>query len=169
MSKPDMTAMLQSFLAAQQGGTTVNVATQPEPVATVTEPEPTVTEPEPTPVEPTPELATVNAELPLANVDVAALLAALMQGQAPGNGKTKAKPTGKWESCDVEMPNGEKLHLRVAPKGYGCVGFEGRNDYSCFFGYRERHEAIANLFGDGYRKVVLDRLIQMGLRYMNAE
>lgn len=168
-SKPDMAAMLQSFLAAQNSGNVVNVPTTqpvatPEPVATV------VAEPEPeSPVEPTPELAPINAELPLANVDVAALLAALVQGasqaQPKANGKAKANGNGgKWESCDVELPSGEKLHLRVAPKGYGCVGFEGRSDYSCIFGYRQRHEELANLFGDGYRTHVLNRLIAMGLK-----
>lgn len=169
-SKPDMAAMLQSFLAAQNSGTVVKVpatepTTTPEPVAAA------VAEPEPeSPVEPTPELAPINAEL--ANVDVAALLAALVQGAGQAQPKAKAKGNGnggKWESCDVELPSGEKLHLRVAPKGYGCVGFEGRSDYSCIFGYRQRHEALANLFGDGYRTHVLNRLIAMGLKDLPTE
>lgn len=174
MTKVDMATMLQQFLAAQSNGTTVNVA----PVAVEEVPTPTPVIPQvPTPVEPvtpTPELASAQAELTKLPTDPAALAELLKAAlgstatTSPGVAKS-AKAKAKWESCDVELPNGEKLHLRVAPKGYGCVGFESRNDYSCIFGYRQRHEVLANLFGEGYRTTVFDRLVEMGLKDYDAE
>lgn len=169
MTKVDMATMLQQFLAAQSNGTTVTVA----PAAVEAVPTPTPVIPQESapaePVTPTPELASGQAELTQLPTDPAALAELLKAalGNSSGGKATKAKP--KWESCDVELPNGEKLHLRVAPKGYGCVGFESRNDYSCIFGYRQRHEAMANVFGEGYRKLVLDRLVAMGLKDYDAE
>jgi hypothetical protein len=161
MSKPDMNALMQQFLNAQANGTTVNLATAaPAPAAVA------VAEPAPAP---TPELAAANAEFTLPT-DPAALaefikaaMAARAVAPAPA-APAKAKAKGEWASADVELANGEKLHLRVAPKGYGCVGFESRSDYSCIFGYKERHEAVATLFGQGYRDVVLAKLIEMGMK-----
>lgn len=145
-TKMDMTELLKQFLAAQTNGGTV---TLPIPAA-----------PAPTP---TPELAAVSAELTVAPTAAPTVTPVIPQSPppAPTNGGRKG-----WSSCDVTLEGGEKLHLRVAPKGYGCFGFEGRGDYACVYGYKGRMNALATVFGDGFRKVVYDRLVEMGMKDM---
>ena len=166
MSSPDLNTIMQQFLASQQGAAP---AVAPEPKSEpapepVTEPE-TVTEPEPE-LQPTAELKAEEATFQ--NVDVPALLAALAQGglnlgqaAAPAPEPQAAPTERKWQTRDIQLSNGEPLQLRVSPKGYGCVGFETRKDFACFFGYLERHEALADLLGDGYRNEILKPLKEM--------
>lgn len=143
-AKMDMQELLKQFLAAQNNGGTVTLPVATEPAA-------------PAAPVPTPELTAVTAELAIAPAPTTVVEPA--PAKANGNGKRE------WQSCDVELADGEKLHLRVAPKGYGCFGFESRGDYACVYGYQQRMEKLAAAFGDGFRKLVMERLIAMGLRH----
>lgn len=146
-AKMDMQELLKQFLAAQNNGGTVTLPVATAPAA-------------PAAPVPTPELTAVTAELAIAPAPTTVVEPA----PAKANGKRE------WQSCDVEVPGGEKLHLRVAPKGYGCFGFESRGDYACIYGYKQRMEGLCAMFGEGFRNVVMDRLIAMGLRdYPNGK
>lgn len=70
----------------------------------------------------------------------------------------------QWASQKIPLPNGDTLEIRVAPKGYGTFGFVVGNEYVNFFGYRERMEGLASLFGPAFKGLILDWMVANGLK-----
>ena len=61
---------------------------------------------------------------------------------------------GKSASKEYTLADGSVLEVRVAAKGYGCVGFVNGNQYASIWGYQERMVALCILFGPGFQEIV---------------
>lgn len=78
--------------------------------------------------------------------------------------KKKEKPAGNWVSQKITLTSGDVLECRVAPKGYGTVGFVQSNEYVNFYGYKERMEGLCHVFGPGFKTIVFDWMCANGLK-----
>lgn len=95
----------------------------------------------------------------------APVVVAPMQATVVPPAPPKAKASKKqWASQKIPLPNGDTLEIRVAPKGYGTFGFVVGNEYVNFFGYRERMEGLASLFGPAFKGLILDWMVANGLK-----